>query len=105
MGTWDRWKKNDEDDPYVKFGTAGDAVEGVIVRISSTDFGGTKPLIPVLHLKTRQGTEKILNVQQAVLLSRLAELAPDVGDHVSVTYTGDAPRSMPGRNPAKLFDV
>lgn len=105
-GFWDKWKPSDDaDDPYVRFPTAGTTVKGIITKLGSTDFGGREALpVPVVHLKTKGG-EKILNASQKVLLSKLAELSPEVGDGLEVTYTGDAPNALPGRNPAKLFNV
>lgn len=103
-GYWDRWKNDDETDPYVRWNSYGDEVEGVIIKQGSTNFGDGETK-PVLTLRTRDGREKILNVSQKALLNRMAELCPEVGDHLRVVYTGEAASSMPGRNPAKLFDV
>lgn len=105
MTYWDKWRHDDSADPYVKFTEPGQSVSGVITKLSSTDFGGTSAAIPVVHLRTREGTEKIVNCSQTILQRRMAELAPEVGDGVTITYTGEAARSMPGRNPAKLFEV
>lgn len=105
-GFWDKWKQPDsDDDPYVRFTTPGTKVKGIVTKLGSTDFGGreTSP-VPVVHLKTKSG-EKILNASQKVLLRELAEKSPQVGDGLEVTYTGDAPNALPGRNPAKLFEV
>lgn len=104
-GYWDRWKTDDENDPYVRWTGYGDTVEGVITKMGSTNFGGDSETKPVLTILTRAGVEKILNVSQKVLLNRMAELCPEVGDHIKVVYTGEATASMPGRNPAKLFEV
>lgn len=105
-GFWDKWKQPDDaDDPYVRFPTPGTTIKGIITKLGSTDFGGREATpVPVVHLKTKSG-EKILNASQKVLLSKLAERCPEVGDGLEVTYTGDAPNALPGRNPAKLFDV
>lgn len=105
-GYWDKWKQPDDaDDPYVRFPTPGTKVKGIITKLGSTDFGGRESVpVPVLHLKTKTG-EKILNASQKVLLSKLADLSPEVGDGLEVEYIGDAPNALPGRNPAKLFNV
>lgn len=105
MGYWDKWKHDDQADPYVKFTEPGQTIEGVIIRLSSTDFGGKSSLVPVITLRTPGGIEKIINCSQTVLQRRMAELAPEEGDGVKITYLGEAERSMPGRSPAKLFDV
>lgn len=103
-GYWDRWHQDDENDPCVRWQSYGDAVEGVITKMGSTNFGGGDETVPVLYIKGARG-EKILNVSQKALLRRMAELCPEVGDHIKVVFTGEAEQKMPGRNPAKLFDV
>lgn len=105
-GFWEKWKQPDDaEDPYVRFTTPGTKVKGIITKLGSTDFGGRESApVPVVYLKTKGG-EKILNASQKVLLSKLSELCPEIGDGLEVTYTGDAPNALPGRNPAKLFDV
>src|SRR5688572_26535879 len=105
-GFWEKWKQPDDaDDPYVRFTTPGTKVKGIVTKLGSTDFGGREDSpVPVIHLKTKSG-EKILNASQKVLLRELAEKSPEVGDGLEVTYTGDAPNALPGRNPAKLFEV
>jgi hypothetical protein len=105
MGFWDKWKTDDDDDPNVRFMTAGQEVEGVIEEISSTRFGPGKPLFPVLNIKTGSGAVKIVTADKVVLLKRLVEAGPEVGDHILITYQGESPNSKPGQNPAKLFDV
>lgn len=99
------WKKFKDGERY-KFVNEGDHIEGNVVQISTTDFGGTADPTPELHLQTSSGAVVTVTASQAVLCSRLAEQAPEVGDHVSITYDGPDPKGgRPGRNPAKLFTV
>lgn len=98
------WSKY-QDGARFKFVSPGDKVEGEILKISATTFGGTGDPTPVLDIKTSTGAVMQVTASQTVLCNRLAELAPDIGDVVSITYTGDAEKSRPGFNAAKLFDV
>jgi hypothetical protein len=94
MGFWDGYKGD-----RFKFTEAGDIIEGTITRLSATDFGdGPVPIVAV--------DDKEVTCSQRVLQLRLAELAPEVGDWVSIRYDGeDHARARPGRSPAKLFTV
>lgn len=98
------WKKFKDGERF-KFVKPEDHIEGTITRLSVTDFGGQADATPVLDIKTDTGTIVSVTASQTVLCSRLAEEAPDVGDFISITYTGDADNARPGRSPAKLFDV
>lgn len=99
------WNKFKDGDRY-KFVNVGDKIEGSLVQITTTDFGGTADVTPVLHLKTENGAVVTVTASQTVLCSRLADAAPEVGDYLSITFTGeDVANARPGRSPAKLFDV
>lgn len=100
MGFWSNFGSSDR----FKFREPGDTIEGEVLRLSATDFGGTGELTPVVTLMTNDG-EKEVTASQTVLVSRLAEQAPEVGDWVRITYDGDADNARPGRSPAKLFTV
>lgn len=98
---WSKFK----DGERFKFVNPGDKIEGEILNISTTTFGGTADPTPVITLRTEAGVITEVTASQTVLCSRLAEEGPDVGDILSMTFTGVADNAKPGRNPAKLFDV
>lgn len=99
---WSRY----QDGQRFKFVNPGDKVEGEIVRITATTFGGTGDPTPVLSIKKSDGTTVEVTASQTVLQRRLADFGPDEGDTISITYTGeDTENQKPGRSAAKLFDV
>lgn len=100
MGFWDSFGAGDR----FKFINPGDHIEGELVGLSATDFGGTADLTPVLTLRSNGG-DRDVTASQKVLQNRLAEQAPEVGDWVSIRYDGEADSARPGRSPAKLFTV
>jgi hypothetical protein len=101
MGFWDKFGAGDR----FKFNNPGDSIEGEILNLSATTFGGTADPTPVLLIRTTAGDREV-TASQAVLCSKLAENSPEVGDRVKITYDGEDPRgARPGRNPAKLFTV
>lgn len=99
-GFWDSFSNGDR----FKFVNVGDIIEGEILRLSVTDFGGSGDMAPVLHIKTEQG-DKELTASQVALQRRLAEQAPEVGDLIRIRFDGEAESARPGRSPAKLFTV
>jgi hypothetical protein len=100
VGFWDSFGSGDR----FKFVNPGDMIEGEMVGLSATDFGGTGDPTPVLTIRTADG-DRDVTASQRVLVSRLAEQAPEVGDHISIRYDGEAANARPGRSPAKLFTV
>lgn len=98
---WNKFK----DGERFKFVKAGDNIEGKILNITTTTFGGSADPTPVLTLQTDRGVVTEVTASQSVLCSRLAEAGPDVGDTIYITYDGDADNAKPGRSPAKLFTV
>lgn len=101
MGYWDKFAQGDR----FKFVTPGDKIEGVLTKLSTTDFGGTGDPTPVLVIRTSGGDREV-TASQTVLISRLAEQQPVVDDWISITYDGEDPKGgRPGRSPAKLFTV
>jgi hypothetical protein len=100
VGFWDSFGSGDR----FKFINPGDTIEGEVIGLSATDFGGTADPTPVLTIRTDQG-DKDVTASQTVLVSRLAEQAPEVGDHIMIRYDGEAANARPGRSPAKLFTV
>jgi uncharacterized protein YhfF len=98
VGFWDGYKGD-----RFKFVNPGDSIEGVVSRLNATDFGDGP--VPVITIATDKGDQEV-TCSQRVLQMRLAELAPEVGDWVKITYDGeDQARARPGRSPAKLFTV
>jgi hypothetical protein len=98
------WNKFRDGERF-KFVNPGDAIEGEILSITTTTFGGTADPTPVITLKKTDGKITEVTASQTVLCSRLAEEGPDIGDFLSMTFTGVADNAKPGRSPAKLFDV
>ena len=97
------WSKYRDGERF-KFVKVGDKVEGKIVRISTTTFGGTADPTPQLDIKLENGNVVQVTASQTVLCNRLAEEGPDEGDMISIEYTGDG-EAKPGRSAPKLFDV
>ena len=97
------WSKFRDGERF-KFTKPGDKIEGEIVRISTTTFGGTADPTPQLDIRTSNGAVLQVTASQTVLCNRLAEEGPDEGDTISITYTGDGD-AKPGRSAPKLFDV
>lgn len=97
------WSKFRDGERF-KFTKHGDTIEGEIVRISTTTFGGTADPTPQLDIKTGNGAVVQVTASQVALCNRLAEEGPDEGDTISITYTGDGD-AKPGRSAPKLFDV
>ncbi len=84
-----------------RFEHAGDTISGRVTGFSSfthEEFGTS----PVIHLDTSHGEDTVY-VLGRVLLSRLQDLRPQVGDEIRISYTGDS-RSKDG-NRMRLFDV
>lgn len=98
------WNKFRDGERF-KFINPGDKIEGEIVSITTTTFGGTADPTPVITLRKDDGKITEVTASQTVLCSRLAEEGPDIGDFLSMTFTGVADNAKPGRSPAKLFDV
>lgn len=87
---------------YFKFKEVGDSVTGLIQSIvEGTDYSGNP--VPVLELETDEG-EISVTASQVMLRAELAEVRPEVGDEVTITFI-DFGEAQPGRNPAKLFEI
>lgn len=96
---WDRYKPSSD---WIIFDTPGDEVTGTVAAIrNGTDFNGNE--CPELVLDV-DGNLKVLTAGHVMLRSALAVEQPQVGDKVTIVYTGlgDA---RPGKKPAKLFNV
>lgn len=84
MSVWDdpAIKANDD---YVKFENPGDKVVGTILDISVHTFPDGKKA-PKLVIREDDGDERVLTAGQTMLLRRLGELRPDVGDRIAVVF-------------------
>lgn len=97
---WDKYKTGDQ----FKFDVPPKTLAGILLNIG--EFKGINgDTVPTLSVNTTEGPRSVI-CGQAVLISRLAEAAPQIGDHIEITYTGDdVANKKPGQNAAKLFDV
>ena len=91
------------DGEFVSFKNVGDEVIGGITDIKTgRDFNGNP--CPEIHITTDDGDERIVTAGQVMLKRALAEQAPQVGDRIKITYSGNG-EAKPGKAPAKLFSV
>lgn len=81
----------------------GDSIAGDILTIRiGQDFN--KQPVPELVIRTAEGDDVAVTAGQVVLKRLLAEIRPQVGEKIGITYTG-AGEAKPGKAPAKLFTV
>lgn len=99
MSEWDRFKGD-----FVKFENVGDGIRGVVrsLTFDGSDFNGKD--CPKLVIEEEDGSVRTVTAGQVMLQRTLAEKQPDVGDKISIVYSGNG-EGKPGRAPAKLFDV
>ena len=90
---WKRWPVT------VSWAEPGEVV-GTIVA-----FGDLKEKHPQMTIRTPDGLVLTLNITQARLHERLAQLAPQEGDKIRIRYIGDSDKSLPNMSPTKLFTV
>lgn len=89
---------------FVKFENIGDNVVGIIKDIrEGRDFNGNPCPLLVLEVSD-DGDEKTLTAGQVLLKAALAEMSPQVGDRIRITYSGVS-EAKPGKAPAKEFTV
>lgn len=100
------WKEYDSGE-FVSWKEKGEVAQGVLAEVSETNFGDPKKgMKPVLHLQQADGSLKKLSCSQVRLLNQVIAIAPDIGDHVKVTYLGeDTAAKKPGQNAPKDFKV
>jgi hypothetical protein len=86
---------------FVKFDQVGTHVAGTItdIGIKVWDDGGKSPQLTL----NVDGEDIVLTANQYRLKAKLAELRPQVGDWISVTFTGV--ENLSGGRTAKNFDV
>ena len=100
MSVWDDPSLSMNTD-YVAFENEGDTIEGCITGIYAHTFTDGK-VAPKLMLDTDQG-QKILTAGQYQLRQKLSDLRPQIGDTITVTFTGM--NNLGGGKTMKLFDV
>ena len=100
MSVWDDPSLSMDTD-YVTFENEGDTIKGQITGIYAHTFVDGK-VAPKLTLDTDQG-QKILTAGQFQLRQKLSDLRPNIGDTITVTFTGM--NNLGGGRTMKLFDV
>jgi hypothetical protein len=86
---------------YVKFETVGDTITGTVLDIAVHTFDDGKRA-PKLALRTSAG-DRTLTAGQVQLGVKLAEVRPEIGDTLTVTFTGIEKRA--GGKTLKQFAV
>jgi len=87
---------------FVKFDNVGDTIAGTITAIRRQRFDDGQ-VAPQILLTADDGTERTLTAGQIRLKTKLAELRPEAGDHITITLTDVEKRS--GGKSLKHFDV
>jgi len=87
---------------FVKFETVGESVSGTVTAIRAHRFDDGK-VVPQVLLVTDEGEEKTMTAGQVRLKAELAELRPEAGDHLKVTFREVEKRT--GGKTMKHFDV
>lgn len=87
---------------FVRFEAEGDTVSGTITGITKHRFDDGSP-VPQLAITTDDGREVTVTAGQIRLKMALAELRPNVGDHVAIRLTRIEKRT--GGKTLKHFDV
>lgn len=87
---------------FVKFEGEGDTVSGTVSAVRAHRFDDGK-VVPQVLLTTDGGEERTMTAGQVQLKAKLAELRPEVGDHIKVTMTGIEKRA--GGKTLKQFEV
>lgn len=90
------------DAEFFKFDQVGDSIAGTITKIGKHKFDDGK-VATQLGLTTAEGREWTVTAGQVRLAAALQEQRPEVGDHISITYTQKEPR--PGGKTLKHFEV
>jgi hypothetical protein len=100
MSIWDDPELKINSD-YIKFENPGDTAAGTIVAIRAHKFDDGN-VVPQIILNTADG-EKTVTAGQMQLKAMLADKRPNVGDHITITFTEVEKRS--GGKTLKKFDV
>jgi hypothetical protein len=87
---------------FVRFETVGDRVAGTVMAMKKHTFEDGS-VAAQIYLRTDDGDDRTLTVGQVQLKAKLAAERPEVGDHLTVTYTQQEKRG--GGKTLKHFDV
>jgi hypothetical protein len=87
---------------FVKFDEVGATIAGTITGIRAHRFDDGS-VAPQIFLALDTGEEKTVTAGQVRLKAALAEQRPEVGDHITITYTQNEKRQ--GGKTLKHFDV
>jgi hypothetical protein len=87
---------------FVKFEAVGDSIAGTITAIRRQRWEDGS-VAPQILLTADDGTERTITAGQIRLKTKLAELRPEAGDHITITLTEVEKRS--GGKTLKHFDV
>lgn len=96
------WNEHAVAADFFKFEKEGDTIAGTITAITEQTWPDGKK-DPQLHLATDEGTEIAVTCGQIQLKTKLVAAAPNIGDHVKLTYTHSEARA--GGKTLKHFDV
>lgn len=87
---------------FKKWASPGEHIVGTVTAKQVGRDANGEPC-PQLIIRTDTGEEVTVTAGQAQLKGRLLELAPNAGDRIAITYTGDERRE--GGKTLKCFDV
>jgi hypothetical protein len=79
----------------------GDWIEGDVIDLAVRD--GRSGRVPVITLRCDDGSTRAVWCGAVDLRTKIADLAPQVGDRLRITYAGDQHVGQP--SPMKLFTV
>lgn len=96
------WNEHAVAADFFKFEKEGDTIAGTITAITEQTWPDGKK-DPQLHLATDEGTEIAVTCGQIQLKTKLVAAAPNIGDHVKLTFTHSEARA--GGKTLKHFDV
>lgn len=101
MSIWDDPELKTGGD-YFKFDNVGDSIAGTITATRKHKFEDGK-VASQLILATDSGEERTVTAGQVRLAVALQEQRPEIGDHITITYTNKEARQ--GGKTLKHFDV
>lgn len=78
-------------------------ITGILIDLG--EHRARDEVIPKLRIQQDDGTIVIVIAGQTRLQAELVKYGPAVGDHITITYTGESSRAAPGMNRTKEFTV
>lgn len=101
---WSAHKGGNEDRPPIwKADAIGAKIAGTITELWVYEDAKKGTATPVLNLDTDDGPQSVW-ASQVLLRQALADQDPQIGDHVSIEFTGSRPTKS-GSGMMKEFDV